>query len=350
MSVEIDEKDYCSTIISSLSIHLSNFILNQLTVARLYAPTKTIDPDALISLITEESDHQCSQCACRGNDSGKAKGDEKDKALSVTQGQLPKGKGGSCKLPRGVCWNCGEKGHFKNKCPKSTKKDEDSLKNGGTANAAIASDSEGEGAFFMEPESNTDSDLDLPNFETVSVSNGESKGGYGADSDDWFSEVGGNEADSGEDQSVINWSKCGSSIEVDLNLDATKPNEITIHINAGNADIPCIKIHDSSCSKHLMLYQDAFKNFVEISPKLFCAMNKQKMDAIGMDKIVIDASNGANVSKLRLIKVLYSSEVGYTLVFIGKLDNKGFKLTFSGRKCTICGSKRKHIGTIPKAQ
>ena len=62
MGVEIDEKDYCSTIISFLPIHLSKFALNQLAVARLYAPTKTIDPDALISLITKESKCQCSQC------------------------------------------------------------------------------------------------------------------------------------------------------------------------------------------------------------------------------------------------------------------------------------------------
>jgi len=84
MGVEIDEKDYRSTIISSLPIHLSNFASNQLAVARLYAPIKTIDPDALISLISEESDRQQSQRARRGNGSGKSKGDEKDEALYVT--------------------------------------------------------------------------------------------------------------------------------------------------------------------------------------------------------------------------------------------------------------------------
>ena len=66
------------------------------------------------------------------------------------------------------------------------KKDEDLSKNSGTTNTAIASNSEGEGAFFMEPKSNTDSDLDLLNFETISVSDGKSKGEYGADSDNWF--------------------------------------------------------------------------------------------------------------------------------------------------------------------
>ena len=91
MGVEIDEKDYQSTIISSLPIHLSNFASNQLAVARMYAPLKTINPDALILLIAEEYNCQCVQCAQRGNTSGKAKFDKKDEALSATPGQLSKG-------------------------------------------------------------------------------------------------------------------------------------------------------------------------------------------------------------------------------------------------------------------
>ena len=59
MGMEIDEKDYRSTIISSLPIHLSNFASNQLAIARLHTPTKSIDPNALISLIAEESECQC---------------------------------------------------------------------------------------------------------------------------------------------------------------------------------------------------------------------------------------------------------------------------------------------------
>jgi len=107
--MEIDEKDYCSTIISSLLIHLSNFASNQLAIARLYAPTKTIDPDALISLITKKSEHQRSQRMHRGNGLGKSKYDDKDKALSVTQGQSLRGKDGPHRFPCGVCWNCGKK-------------------------------------------------------------------------------------------------------------------------------------------------------------------------------------------------------------------------------------------------
>ncbi|KAF8834455.1 hypothetical protein BDN67DRAFT_914980 [Paxillus ammoniavirescens] len=54
--VVIDEKDYCLTIIKSLPDSLTNFISNQLTSSCLWSPTKTIDPDILISVIAEESE------------------------------------------------------------------------------------------------------------------------------------------------------------------------------------------------------------------------------------------------------------------------------------------------------
>jgi len=342
MGVEIDEKDYRSTIISSLPIHLSNFTLNQLSVARLYAPTKTIDPDALISLIAEESEHQHSQRAHRGNGSGKVKNDDKDEALSVTQGQSSRGKGGPRRFPRGVCWNCGEKGHFKDKCLKPAKKDSNSPKNSGTANAAIASDSEGEGAFFMEPESDEDSDFDD---EPV----GEHKG----DSEDWFLEAGEDVADSSwdtEELSRIDWSECGSLVDVYLDSDTVEPDEITAQVSAGNANAPRAEIYDFGCSKHLTPYQDVLKNFVDIPPKSFCATNKQKMSAVGMGEMTIDIPNGTDVSKLRLMEVLYSPDMGYTLVSVRKLDDKGFKLTFLGRRCMIHGPMGEHIGAIPKAR
>jgi len=246
MGVEIDEKDYHSTIISSLPIHLSNFASNQLAVARLYAPTKTIDPDALISLIAEESECQCSQCAHRGNGLGKLKYDDKDEALSVTQGQSLRGKGVPCRFLHGVCWNCGEKRHFKDKCPKPAKKDSNSPKNGGTANAAIASDSEGEGAFFMEPESDEDSDFD-----------DESIGEHRSDSKDWFLEASEDMADSSWDTEElfrIDWSECALLINIDLDSDTVEPDEIAAQVSAGNADAPCTEIYDSSCSKHLTPY------------------------------------------------------------------------------------------------
>ena len=61
--VDIDEKDYCSTIIKSLPPFLSNFSSSLLANACLYVPNKSIDPDVLISLIIEEYERGRGDCA-----------------------------------------------------------------------------------------------------------------------------------------------------------------------------------------------------------------------------------------------------------------------------------------------
>jgi len=79
VGVKISEDDYCSTIINSLPNSLANFASSQLAAAQLFADTKTIAPDMLISLISEEYECQKNQ---RNQDSG-GKGKEPDEAMSV---------------------------------------------------------------------------------------------------------------------------------------------------------------------------------------------------------------------------------------------------------------------------
>ena len=198
VGVEIDEKDYRSTIISSLPYALANFASSQLAAARLYASTKTIAPDSLISLIVEESERQKVQRSrWQGN---KSKGDDKDEALSVA-GSSKSSKSKGKRKPKGTCWNCGEKGHYKDKCTKpaktttETKKEASSAK-AGSANTAVQSDLESEGAFAME--SDTESVLsesdEMPALESVTGSSC-SVDGFNYENPvfeegDWFSEIG----------------------------------------------------------------------------------------------------------------------------------------------------------------
>ena len=77
----------------------------------MFATSKTIAPDSLISLISEEYERQKAQKSRR---SGKTK-DDGDEAM-VASSSSGKGKGKPRYL-RGVCWNCGKKGHYKDKCP-----------------------------------------------------------------------------------------------------------------------------------------------------------------------------------------------------------------------------------------
>jgi hypothetical protein len=41
-------------------------------------------------------------------------------------------------------------------------------------------------------------------------------------------------------------------------------------------------------------------------------------------------------------------DVGYTLISIGNLDDKGFSATFEGGKCVITGPDGEQVGEIPK--
>ena len=75
--------------------------------------------------------------------------------MSVTAGSSKKKDGKSHRKPCGVCWNCGEEGHYKNKCPKPTKtteKEKGDSKGKDSANVAVETDSESNEAFAMEPD------------------------------------------------------------------------------------------------------------------------------------------------------------------------------------------------------
>jgi hypothetical protein len=74
------------------------------------------------------------------------------------------GKGKKEHKARGVCWNCGEKGHFKDKCPKPVKD---------TKNDSPKKD---EAACFVEGDEEFDEEFDdddLPELRTVSDSDSE---------------------------------------------------------------------------------------------------------------------------------------------------------------------------------
>ena len=68
--------------------------------------------------------------------------------MTASSSKGGKAGGRNHRFPRGTCWNCGDKGHFKDKCPKPQKqKDRKEAKDsqkGGSANAAVGVDSDSE--------------------------------------------------------------------------------------------------------------------------------------------------------------------------------------------------------------
>ena len=321
--VVIEDKDYRSTIISSLPIFLSNFASSILANARILATSGTVDPDQLISLISKEYDRNVSvRSRCTGKPS---KNDDKDEAMAASSS----GKGKKDRKPRGVCWNCGDKGHYKDKCTKPAKDTKnDSPKKSGSANAAVEENSEDESAFFVEC------------------------GDY-RDGADWFTEV--DESDMGsvqvtEELSEAEVDERDSSFSVDSDSEELNLEEKAVNVDdyAIINHEPHIEIYDSGCTKHITPYRNSITSFVKIPPKSFRAANKQSFKAIGTGEMMIDVPNGTNISQLRLTDVLYAPEIGYTLVSIGRLDDKGYTVYFSDGKCVIKDPNGECIGTIPK--
>lgn len=339
VGIAIEEKDYRSTIISCPPPALANFASSLIAAAHVNDPKREVKPDTLISIISEE--YEC-HTTHRSNCSKTTKAESQDKALAVTPGK------GKSKKPRGVCWNCREKGHFKDKCDKPLKpsggEKGTSTKKSSSVNAAVEtdSDSELEAAFFVLP--GTDFNVDsMPNLQVVSDSSeGSDVGDMPDGEDDWFSEVAEDEIVDcnwfSEELSEADWSESSSLISVDSDSECVV-EDVVAQVGAGDDPVnsPHAKIFDSGTSQHLSPYQNDIKNFTTISPKPFKAANKHGFSAVGKGELVVDIPNGAVTSDLRLTEVLYSPEVGYTLVSIGRLDDMGFNVTFGGGKCIITG-------------
>ena len=60
--------------------------------------------------------------------------------------------------------------------------------------------------------------------------------------------------------------------------------------------------------------------------------------------MIVEVPNGYDILCLCLTEVLFSPEVGYTLVLIGCLDELGLLMTFAEGFCTIHRSDGETIG------
>ena len=119
-------------------------------------------------------------------------------------------------------------------------------------------------------------------------------------------------------------------------------------MNGGPTPSCQVELYDSGTTRHISPYHERFENLVNIPNKSFTAANRQKFIATGVGDMIVKVPNGYDVSRLCLTEVLFSPEVGYTLVSIGRLDELGLSTTFAEGFCTIRGSEGETIGRIPR--
>ncbi|THH06248.1 hypothetical protein EW146_g9669 [Bondarzewia mesenterica] len=351
-SVEIDMKDYRSMIIASIPDKLSDFASSLIASAQLFNPIAKLDPEAK------------KLSASRSSGSKSAKKDN-DEAMMAS---LEKRKSGW--KPRGACWNCGEKGHLQDKCShplKSSKSNggdaRGSAKASGTTNTVVDCNSESDGgwAIYCDSDNEDDDDAasDMPTLltESESDSGGEENGDtYLSDSEveevDWVSwECQGVPKDAAADVVSLASPQTSAPLfdaeRVPVHSTEDPENAVSAITVEDDIDLPRKELYDSRATCHISPYRSDFECFEMIPPKPFKVANKQTFDALGISDIIIEVPNGVRISQLCLTEVLYSPEVGYTLISIGQLNKLSFSTTFVRGTCIIHAPSGEHVGIIP---
>ena len=416
VKVTVPQDQWATRIIGSLPEHYQKHLATIEAAARAAAlatanptagtaPTSafSVSPDLLVSLAIEEYDR-----IVAGGTRGKAKEDA-GVALFVTHN----GSNGSNRShsgtnrgrakpnqsresrPRGICWNCGGKGHVQGKCPSpkmsggdyATKGKDERKESGssGSVNAVIAED-DGVWSVF-EPADLFDDDISvtdrsetgsssswdyvqnnssassletdddgnsMPDLQEVSDSDTErdsdTESESGDDeSSDWLSEVGDRESSGastfGDELLDALSAELADIFEDDISGDSAAAAFTEEALSAG----PRVELYDSGSTQHLSPYRDQFTSYHDIPPRPFTAANQQSFDATGTGDMVIEVPDGVDTSKLALTEVLYSPEIGYTLISVGRLDEAGYSATFGQGRCEIRGSDGERVGAIPKS-
>jgi len=222
-----------------------------------------------------------------------------------------KGKGKKHSHVDFTCWNCDEQGHISRFCkkPKRPRKRDKPNKAQGDGKAGTSGI-----ANAVEP-------------------NIEDGGAWAVvlDGEDWFLRAAVMPIEKGESDEIEH---CGDTSGIAfIVMEPVKTSEST-------------ELYDSGCTDHISPYRDQFEHFERTTLRQFHAANKDTFSTIGKGELIIRIPNGADHTELRLSNVLYSPNVGYTLVSIGRLDENGFSALFGKGKCVLRGPDDELLGVV----
>ena len=88
---------------------------------------------------------------------------------------------------------------------------------------------------------------------------------------------------------------------------------------------PCIKLFNSSTTRHISPYKNDFTLYSPLMLSVFLnTANQQCFPAVSMGILAIQVSNRRGETELLLNSTLYTSAIRYTLVSLGTLDEEGY--------------------------
>ena len=392
VGVEVTQNEYRSLVLNFIPEYLAAHLANvsaAMKAQNIVSPTSpnttnkspSLDAEILMQFAIDEWDRRAP--------ARKAKEKQKESqsggtALATVSSEKPGAKtGGGDKRKRfgkrGECWNCGDKGHKRDTCPKpkqesnsssegKSQQNSNSSKGKGnssgsknatgspskdtSANAAIDEDDvDGAWAIIGSSFENTRdlyeflTDMDeegMPDLKTVTRSDNEKNSGVVKLNGNHCK----NEAESPNDNNH------GPSAGVPT-IDTSGrlwSHEVEAYVakTGGRSEIAW-DLYDSGASHHMSPKREDFINYVEIPEKPLTAANKEIFSAVGMGDMIVSIPNGDKEAKIKLTRVLYMPALGFTLISIGRIDEAGHYSTFGGGKCEIQTGERKTIGTVPKS-
>ena len=150
------------------------------------------------------------------------------------------------------------------------------------------------------------------------------------------------EDEDGDEEELLSWERGGVNVE-DL-FDTLGEAFFVVAESVQAAGMA--ELYNSSCINHISPYRSRFKNFQGTMPHHFCAANKQIFSTTRRGELVVDVPHGHGSTQLCLHDVLYSAEVGYMLVSVGRLDEARFTVIFGGGKCVLKGEDDVEIGVV----
>jgi hypothetical protein len=99
-------------------------------------------------------------------------------------------------------------------------------------------------------------------------------------------------------------------------------------------NIQC-ELLDSGASRHMSPFCKSFATYRLIEARLITAANNQVFHAVGMGDLLIEVPNGKSSTKIVLCNVLYTPDLGLTVVSIGRIVKAGYTVEFNQGCCNI---------------